>query len=138
MFRKCPHPTKTTRCQIAEELGLDPKQVKFWFQNKRTQIKVITIFIYFHFIFIKQKFSDNNHFASVWFASVWLKTQTERTNNSIFRIENEKIRHDNLLLKEAFKNIICPSCGGPSNVDEKRQRSLEQLRLENARLREEV
>jgi len=65
MFRKCPHPTKTTRCQIAEELGLDPKQVKFWFQNKRTQIKVITIFIYFHFIFIKQKFSDNNHFASV-------------------------------------------------------------------------
>ncbi|KAL9320601.1 hypothetical protein ACSQ67_012440 [Phaseolus vulgaris] len=103
MFRKCPHPTKSTRCQIAEELGLDPKQVKFWFQNKRTQIK----------------------------------TQTERTNNSIFRIENERIRNDNLLLREAFKNIICPSCGGPSNVDEKRQRSLEQLRLENARLREE-
>ncbi|XP_047147495.1 homeobox-leucine zipper protein HDG11-like [Vigna umbellata] len=103
MFRKCPHPTKSTRSQIAEELGLEPKQVKFWFQNKRTQIK----------------------------------TQTERTNNSLFRIENERIRKDNLLLREAFKNIICPSCGGPSEVDEKRTHSLEQLRIENARLREE-
>jgi len=71
MFRKCPHPTKSTRCQIAEELGLDPKQVKFWFQNKRTQIKVIYIYLFiylfiFLFIFIKKiLLSDNNHFTSV-------------------------------------------------------------------------
>lgn len=66
-----------------------------------------------------------------------MKTQTERINNNIFRIENERIRKDNLLLREAFKNITCATCGGPSN-DENRKHSLEQLRLENARLREEV
>ncbi|CAJ1962992.1 unnamed protein product [Sphenostylis stenocarpa] len=55
----------------------------------------------------------------------------------IIRTENERIRKDNLILKEALKNMMCSSCGGPSNVDERRQRSLEQLRLENARLKEE-
>ncbi|GLU10612.1 hypothetical protein SLE2022_274040 [Rubroshorea leprosula] len=34
-----PHPDENQRLKLGKELGLDSKQIKFWFQNKRTQIK---------------------------------------------------------------------------------------------------
>lgn len=39
-FKECPHPDDRQRNELGRELGLEPLQVKFWFQNKRTQIKV--------------------------------------------------------------------------------------------------
>lgn len=39
-FKECPHPDDKQRKQLSRELGLEPLQVKFWFQNKRTQMKV--------------------------------------------------------------------------------------------------
>jgi hypothetical protein len=41
-FKECPHPDDKQRKELSRELGLEPLQVKFWFQNKRTQMKVIT------------------------------------------------------------------------------------------------
>ncbi|XP_023519981.1 homeobox-leucine zipper protein MERISTEM L1-like [Cucurbita pepo subsp. pepo] len=38
-FKECPHPDDKQRKELSRELGLDPLQVKFWFQNKRTQLK---------------------------------------------------------------------------------------------------
>nr|GMC62468.1 homeobox-leucine zipper protein ROC8-like [Ipomoea batatas] len=38
-FKDCPHPDENQRRQLSRELGLEPKQIKFWFQNKRTQTK---------------------------------------------------------------------------------------------------
>ncbi|XP_010450732.1 PREDICTED: homeobox-leucine zipper protein HDG8-like [Camelina sativa] len=38
-FMECPHPDEAQRQQLCEELKLGPDQVKFWFQNKRTQCK---------------------------------------------------------------------------------------------------
>ncbi|XP_039170506.1 homeobox-leucine zipper protein ROC8 [Eucalyptus grandis] len=38
-FKEFPHPDENQRRQLSRELGLDPKQIKFWFQNKRTQRK---------------------------------------------------------------------------------------------------
>ncbi|XP_010420445.1 PREDICTED: homeobox-leucine zipper protein HDG9-like [Camelina sativa] len=38
-FKECPHPDDLQRRQLGEELNLKPKQIKFWFQNKRTQAK---------------------------------------------------------------------------------------------------
>ncbi|EXC36218.1 Homeobox-leucine zipper protein ROC6 [Morus notabilis] len=40
VFKEFPHPDENQRRELGRELGLDPKQVKFWFQNKRTQTKV--------------------------------------------------------------------------------------------------
>ncbi|KFK41558.1 hypothetical protein AALP_AA2G144800 [Arabis alpina] len=38
-FKECPHPDELQRQNLGEELNLSPKQIKFWFQNKRTQTK---------------------------------------------------------------------------------------------------
>ncbi|XP_042058869.1 homeobox-leucine zipper protein HDG11-like isoform X2 [Salvia splendens] len=39
MFKECPHPDEKTRSQLSRELNLHPRQIKFWFQNRRTQMK---------------------------------------------------------------------------------------------------
>ncbi|KAH7514954.1 hypothetical protein FEM48_Zijuj11G0145100 [Ziziphus jujuba var. spinosa] len=94
LFKECPHPDDKQRLKLSQELGLKPRQVKFWFQNRRTQMKVRTA-------------------------------------------ENESLKNENYRLQAALRNVICPNCGGPAMVgdiglDE------QQLRLENARLREEL
>ena len=40
LFKESPHPDEKQREQLSKQLGLAPRQVKFWFQNRRTQIKV--------------------------------------------------------------------------------------------------
>jgi hypothetical protein len=40
LFKECPHPDEKQRGELSKRLGLDPRQVKFWFQNRRTQMKV--------------------------------------------------------------------------------------------------
>uniref|UniRef100_A0A2P2LIQ7 Homeobox-leucine zipper protein GLABRA 2-like n=1 Tax=Rhizophora mucronata TaxID=61149 RepID=A0A2P2LIQ7_RHIMU len=41
LFKEHPHPDEKQRQQLSKQLGLAPRQVKFWFQNRRTQIKAI-------------------------------------------------------------------------------------------------
>ncbi|XP_076936750.1 homeobox-leucine zipper protein GLABRA 2-like isoform X1 [Bidens hawaiensis] len=41
LFKESPHPDEKQRQQLSKRLGLHPRQVKFWFQNRRTQIKTI-------------------------------------------------------------------------------------------------
>ncbi|XP_076884120.1 homeobox-leucine zipper protein MERISTEM L1-like [Bidens hawaiensis] len=64
-------------------------------------------------------------------------TQHERFDNTQLRKENDKLRADNVHLKELLANATCPNCGeaaatGEMSFDE------QQLRIENARLREEI
>ncbi|KAJ4713609.1 Homeobox-leucine zipper protein [Melia azedarach] len=103
MFKECPHPDEKQRLQLSRELGLAPRQIKFWFQNRRTQ----------------------------------MKAQHERADNSALRAENDKIRCENIAIREALKNVICPSCGGPP-VSEDSYFDEQKLRMENAQLKEEL
>ncbi|OIW08427.1 hypothetical protein TanjilG_03103 [Lupinus angustifolius] len=102
-FKECPHPDDKQRKELSRELGLEPLQVKFWFQNKRTQ----------------------------------MKTQHERHENTQLRTENDKLRAENMTYREALSNASCSNCGGPTAPGEM---SFDEhhLRLENARLREEI
>ncbi|XP_055801294.1 homeobox-leucine zipper protein HDG2-like [Solanum dulcamara] len=103
-FKECPHPDDKQRKDLSRELGLEPLQIKFWFQNKRTQ----------------------------------MKTQHERHENAHLRAENEKLKNELMRYKEALGNVSCPTCGGhrvnigEMSFDER------QLRLENARLKQEI
>lgn len=66
-----------------------------------------------------------------------LQTQHERHENSQLRADNDKLRADNIRNREALSNASCPNCGGPTALGEM---SFDEhhLRLESARLREEV
>ncbi|KAL0320239.1 UNVERIFIED_CONTAM: Homeobox-leucine zipper protein MERISTEM L1 [Sesamum radiatum] len=103
LFKECPHPDDRQRKELSSELGMEPLQVKFWFQNKRTQ----------------------------------MKTQHEHQENTQLRTENEKLRAENMRYREALSNASCPTCGGPTPMAETSFHQ-HQLKMENARLREEV
>lgn len=102
-FNECPHPDDKQRKELGRRLGLEPLQVKFWFQNKRTQ----------------------------------MKAQHERHENTQLRNENDKLRAENIRYKEALGNATCPNCGGPAAIGEM-SFDEQHLRIENARLREEI
>lgn len=102
LFKECPHPDDKQRMKLSQELGLKPRQVKFWFQNRRTQ----------------------------------MKAQQDRQDNVILRAENENLKTENYRLQTALRNITCPNCGGPAMLGEMSYDE-QQLRLENARLKEE-
>ncbi|KAE8721643.1 Homeobox-leucine zipper protein HDG1 [Hibiscus syriacus] len=38
-FKECPHPDEKQRMELSRRLGLEGMQIKFWFQNRRTQMK---------------------------------------------------------------------------------------------------
>ncbi|KAJ9129649.1 hypothetical protein P3X46_035313, partial [Hevea brasiliensis] len=101
LFKECPHPDDKQRMKLSQELGLKPRQVKFWFQNRRTQ----------------------------------MKAQQDRADNIILRAENETLKNDNYRLQAELRNLICPSCGEPAVIG---GISFEELRIENARLRDQL
>ncbi|CAA7029504.1 unnamed protein product [Microthlaspi erraticum] len=102
-FNECAHPDEKQRKQLSRELGLAPRQIKFWFQNRRTQ----------------------------------KKAQHERADNCALKDENDKIRCENLAIREAIKRAICPNCGD-SPVNEDSYFDEQKLRIENAQLRAEL
>ncbi|KAL4281605.1 hypothetical protein GQ457_03G021010 [Hibiscus cannabinus] len=101
VFKECPHPDDKQRMRLSQELGLKPRQVKFWFQNRRTQ----------------------------------MKAQQDRSENVILRAENESLKSEFYRLQAELSKLVCPNCGGPPLPGGV---SFEELRLENARLAEEL
>lgn len=102
LFKECPHPDDKQRLKLSQDLGLKPRQVKFWFQNRRTQ----------------------------------MKAQQDRQENVVLRAENESLKTENYRLQATLRNVVCPNCGGPAVLGEMGYDE-QQLRIENARLKEE-
>ncbi|KQJ84100.1 hypothetical protein BRADI_5g18717v3 [Brachypodium distachyon] len=103
LFDKCPHPDEMQRAELSRRLFLDPSQVKFWFQNRRTQTKAKLV----------------------------------RDENVQLRQENDRLRAENLCIREAMRHPVCGNCGRPVVLG---VLSLEEqhLRAQNARLTEEL
>ncbi|RWW80376.1 hypothetical protein BHE74_00011283 [Ensete ventricosum] len=125
MFKVCPHPDEKQRAQLSRDLGLEPRQIKFWFQNRRTQMKA-TARCSLLFLFLFRSCSRWND----WTLTLLLPKRR------YFGL-NDKIRCENIAMREAMKNVICPSCGAPPASDDS-YFDEQKLRMENARLKEEV
>lgn len=104
LFKEFPHPDEKQRQQLSKKLGLAPRQVKFWFQNRRTQ----------------------------------LKATQERHENSLLRQEIDQLRSENVSLRESLRNPICSICGGRGLNGDLMSFDEQQLRHENARLKDEL
>ncbi|KAI4371518.1 hypothetical protein MLD38_019743 [Melastoma candidum] len=103
LFKECQHPDDKQRMRLSQELGLKPRQVKFWFQNRRTQ----------------------------------MKAQQDRSDNVILRAENENLKSENYRLQAALRSVVCTNCGSHAMLGEVALDE-QQLRLENARLKDEL
>ncbi|CAL0301021.1 unnamed protein product [Lupinus luteus] len=103
-FKEQPSPNDHQRKQIAEELELEPRQIKFWFQNKRTKSKA----------------------------------ELEREQNDALRAENFKLKMESFIMIEQLKTIKCSSCGNLPCQNFENNKNVEQLMLENARLKDEI
>ncbi|XP_042503933.1 homeobox-leucine zipper protein ROC3 [Macadamia integrifolia] len=115
LFKECPHPDDKQRLKLSQELGLKPRQVKFWFQNRRTQLKA------------QQDRTDN----------VMLRAENDNLKKENFRLqaalrnimcpncggaailgevsyEEQHLRVENARLKEELERISClvQRCGG--------------------------
>ncbi|KAK4363128.1 hypothetical protein RND71_018369 [Anisodus tanguticus] len=101
-FKENPHPDEKARLELGKRLSLESRQVKFWFQNRRTQ----------------------------------MKTQLERHENAILKQENDKLRIENIAMKEAMRSPMCSHCGGQAILGEIHIEE-HHLRIENARLKDE-
>lgn len=66
-----------------------------------------------------------------------VQTQHERADNCALRSENDKIRCENIAMREALRNAICPTCGSTQEAEDS-YFDEQKLRMENARLKEEV
>ncbi|XAR54778.1 hypothetical protein NMG60_11030074 [Bertholletia excelsa] len=66
-----------------------------------------------------------------------MKAQQDKAENAMLRAENENLKNENYQLQVALQNIICPNCGGPAMLGEM-SFDEQQLRLENAKLKEEL
>ncbi|KAH6559434.1 hypothetical protein KP509_1Z008300 [Ceratopteris richardii] len=80
-FKKCAHPDQRQREQLSNALGLNLRQVKFWFQNRRNQ----------------------------------MKTLQERHDNTQLRAELDRLRSENVTIREAIKHHLA-SCSETASV----------------------
>ncbi|WMV38405.1 hypothetical protein MTR67_031790 [Solanum verrucosum] len=103
LFKECPKPNKKKMKELSNKLELEPLQIKFWFQNRRTQIK----------------------------------NQDQHSENLSLRAENDKLRAECVWLSEAINNG-CPNCGDHGFRLGETPNNEQYVRLENARLQEEV
>lgn len=101
-FKRCAHPDQRQREQLSSALGLNLRQVKFWFQNRRNQ----------------------------------MKTLQERHDNTQLRAEVDRLRAENVTIREAIKHHLA-SCSESASVHQEAGDE-HKRRTDNTWLREEV
>ncbi|KAI4384976.1 hypothetical protein MLD38_003055 [Melastoma candidum] len=98
-FKECPHPDDKQRKELSRHLGLEPLKIKFWFQNKRTQMKT------------QHERHENSHL---------------RAENEKLRVDNMRYRES--LGNTSCPNCGGPTTIGEMSCDEQHLR-IENVRL---------
>ncbi|KAA8547659.1 hypothetical protein F0562_004088 [Nyssa sinensis] len=117
-FKEFPHPDENQRLQLSKELGLEPKQVKFWFQNKRTQIKFLNERADSSALRVENGRiqSENNTFRQALNNALCSACSDPHFDKEERRRSVEKLRKENAHLKqehERLSNIVAKFIGKP-------------------------
>ncbi|RRT53374.1 hypothetical protein B296_00049919 [Ensete ventricosum] len=123
LFKVCPHPDEKQRLQLSRDLGLEPRQINVIDAEKKLD-------------FGASQTKKGPSLHRLIDSGAW-QGQQERSDNCLLRAENDKIRCENIAMREALKNVICPSCGSPPPDDDS-YFDEQKLRMDNTRLKEEV
>ncbi|KAG6481865.1 hypothetical protein ZIOFF_058488 [Zingiber officinale] len=123
MFKACPHPDEKQRMQLSRDLGLEPRQINWILM--RVEAKRCHLF---------EEIGLLDRFLLLLI--ICMQAQQDRSDNCVLRSENDKIRCENIAMREALKNVICPSCGSSSCTDDS-YFDESKLRMENTRLKEQ-
>ncbi|KAG6485725.1 hypothetical protein ZIOFF_054290 [Zingiber officinale] len=124
MFKACPHPDEKQRMQLSRDLGLEPRQINWILM--RVEAKRCHLF---------EEIGLLDRFLLLLI--ICMQAQQDRSDNCVLRSENDKIRCENIAMREALKNVICPSCGSSSCTDDS-YFDESKLRMENTRLKEQL
>ncbi|CAN1179870.1 Homeobox-leucine zipper protein PROTODERMAL FACTOR 2 [Linum perenne] len=158
-FEECPHLNEKQMIHLSRKLGLEMKQIKFWFKNCRTEMKTQ---LEHHentmLIRAKEKLQAENHFLreiladktcvvcgnpvgpeSLAFEYEELRAEKARLKKEICALTDkfDKLIAENAVLRKNVTQPMCTSCGGPVNPTSLAFEN-EQLRAKNTRLKEEV
>ncbi|KAL8138602.1 hypothetical protein V2J09_004603 [Rumex salicifolius] len=109
LFKESPHPDERQRQELSKRLGLHSSQVKFWFQNRRTQIKAI----------------QERHENSL------LKSEIDKLKD-----DNKLLRET--INKACCPNCGFTTTTSSSKASSSLNSEDQQLRIENAKLKSEV
>ena len=106
---------------------MTPSQIKFWFQNKRTQTKVFTNYSLFSF-----------YFLSDLVLIKLFQAKQEKEKSIALRALNDEIRGEINEIAQVLEALECRFCGKSCQVGENIFINQQKLRAENALLKEEV
>ncbi|TVU13810.1 hypothetical protein EJB05_37239, partial [Eragrostis curvula] len=105
LFQSCSHPDDETRRALGTKIGMDPQQIKNWFQNKRSQNKL---------------------------KSCWDENREIRSINTMLQDENFKLRQR--ILEQSCFSCHC-HMSPPQQLSEKQRLLIENARLKEQYLR---
>ncbi|KAE8778701.1 hypothetical protein D1007_48338 [Hordeum vulgare] len=126
-FMQCSHPDETQRAELSRDLGLEPHKVKYWFQSRRTQMKVQQERQ--DYDFLRADLGLEPHKVKYWFQNRRTQKKEYAARPAGQRLPPRGERQDPL-------REHCPGpCGPPSAEDYYHE---QQLRVVNARLKEEL
>ncbi|KAF5206743.1 Homeobox-leucine zipper protein roc4 [Thalictrum thalictroides] len=102
-FKLCPNPKHEMQTELSKHLGMEPKQVKFWFQNRRTQVRNATIY---HENDVLHQENERLRSTNIALNKTWSDQCLQQSREIVrLNVENDRIRRENARIVDIAVNM---------------------------------